>query len=333
MKQSFLLLLLCVFLQKMEAQPFPYILTVDQAEYTPLVETIAATDGVWDDLDIQTPLGFPFQLWGQSTSTLFWYGELTAFNVAGLPAASNTPFLIAYGADLIDRGYDSGISQSPISYKTEGEPGNRIFKMQWANAGFFYDDSNTSFTNLQVWLYEGSNVIELHFGPTEVEDPSVFDFTGPLIGFMDEYSLIDDVFQNVFYLTGPVEHPTVVQSTFSQIDTISSTLHSAPGNGLIYRFTPGVSATGNPQLSDNGIRVYPTLASDAISIALNDPTATILQKGLYYNMFDALGKTVRSGQITNDTERVEIKNLAGGLYYVSIYSPAGLVGTQKVRKQ
>lgn len=333
MKQCFILLLSILFLQGIGAQTFPYTFTVDQAEYVPLTEANGATDGVWDDLDIPTPLGFPFQLWGQSTPTLYWYGELTAFNVAGLPGASNTPFLIAYGSDLIDRGFDSGISQSPVSYKTEGEPGSRIFKMQWANAGFFNDDSNTAFTNLQVWLYEGSNNIELRFGPTEVNDPFIFEFSGPLIGFMDEYNLSNDNFQTLYYLAGPAEHPTLKTATMANVDTLFSTLQNAPGDGLVYRFSPGVSGTDSPQASHNGVRIYPTLASDAISIAVDDPTATTLQKGLHYNIFDALGKTVRSGQITAALERVELTNLAGGVYYVNFYSPAGLVGTQKIWKQ
>jgi len=332
MKQCFILLLSFLFLQSIRAQPFPYTFTVDQAEYVPLTNAIAATDGVWDDLDIQTPLGFPFQLWGQSTSTLLWYGNLTAYNVAGLPGVSNTPFLIAYGADLIDRGFQSGISQSPIFYKTEGQPGNRVFKMQWANAGFFSDDANSAFTNLQVWLYEGSNNIELRFGPTQANNPDLFDFSGPLIGFMDQYNLNTDLFQNLHYLVGPAQNPVVEHITSTQIDTVFYMLYSVPGNGLVYRFSSGVSATQNPQLSDSGVHIYPTLANDAIWIAIDDQT-TLLQKDLHYTIFDALGKTLRNGQVTGTLERIELTNMAGGLYYVNLYTPAGLVGTQKVWKQ
>ena len=142
MKQH--LLFLCfLFAQSIHAQDFPYDFSVEQGVYTPLQNAISANNGmVWDDPSIEAPLGFDFQFFGQTASTLYWYGG-TAFNVFGLPA-NTTPLIIAYGSDLIDRGYDVGISQSPISYKTEGSPGNRIFKMEWSNAGFYDDAPGTA---------------------------------------------------------------------------------------------------------------------------------------------------------------------------------------------
>jgi hypothetical protein len=333
MKQFFILFVWVAFAQMGRAQTIPYTFIVDQADYVPLTNAIAANDGVWDDPDITTPLGFQFELWGQPMTSIFWYGELTANIVGGLPNADPTPLLISYGADLIDRGYDSGVSLSPISYKTEGAPGSRIFKMEWANAGFFEDETGDAFTNMQVWLYEGTNNIEIRFGPTQVNDLSVFtDFSGPLIGLMDQYSINAGTFQNLYYLAGPTEHPTLNQVSLSSADTLNATLNDAPGNGLVYRFTTNTVGINTLNSLDQQVRVFPSLATDAISIAF-DSDITVENSDFRYRITDQLGKNVQGGTMTDALTRVDVSSLPAGAYYVTLYSPEHLLATKKVWKQ
>lgn len=328
MKHLFTLLLCSLFLHHAHTQTFPYTFSVEHGTYTPLTNAISVNNGqIWDDIEENVPLGFGFQFMGETTEILHWFGN-TAYNIFGLPAVE-TPLLMSYGADLIDRGYNSDKSLSPISFKTEGEPGSRIFKMEWANAGFFGDDTGNDFVNTQLWIYEGSHDVEMHFGPTLSTSPTNFDYTGPLIGFISEYSFSTEDFQDFWYLSGPVDSPVLSHlSSEEGVDTLQQTLNGAPGNGLIYRFSTGVVAVGDPGQVDHGIQVYPSLVTDAFSIAVRDRNA-----GLRYTVFDALGKAVRSGQVNGDLERVEMSGLPAGLYYVNLFSAEGSFATKKIWKE
>ena len=333
MKQFSILLFCGLMTHALHAQTFPYTLTVDQAPYAPLENATALTDGVWDDPDLQTPLGFNFQMFGQTIPSLYWYGELTANLVAGAPTTGSTPFLIAYGVDLVDRGYESGTSLSPIRYKTEGMPGNRIFKMEWANAGFYEDATGEAFINFQVWLYEGSNNVELRFGPVQTNDQQVFtDFSGPLIGFMDQFSVQNGTFNNLFYLTGAPEHPILQQANINNADTLFNTLNGTPADGTIYRFSTTTVGTDNPETVAQQARVFPTLAKDAVSIELSDELFAS-NTDVRYRIVDQWGKNLRSGQVTDAITRVDMSTLPSGAYYVNLYSPDQVVTTAKVWKE
>jgi hypothetical protein len=62
--------------------------------------------------------------------------------------------IIPFGSSLIDRGFGSGNSQSPLSYQVTGNSGDQIFKIQWENAGFLneYDALGTlnDYINFQI---------------------------------------------------------------------------------------------------------------------------------------------------------------------------------------
>ena len=137
--------------------------------------------------------------------------------------------IMPFDTDLIDRGDFTGISKSPIRYKVEGAAGSRILKIEWKNVGFyeegdFYGTLN-DFISFQLWLYEGSNTIEMHYGAHQVTDPSVnyFGETGPLVG------LADEALSNIYLLSGNPANPLVASSF--------STLNGTPANGTIYTFT------------------------------------------------------------------------------------------------
>ena len=330
MKQ-FLLFLSFFFLQSIQAQNFPYDFSVEQGTYTPLTNATPITDSVaWDDIDILAPLGFDFTLFGQTTQTLFQDANFT-FNIFGMQA-DPTPMIISYGTDLIDRGYDSGISQSPITYKVEGAPGSRIFKIQWANAGFYEDQTEAAFTNTQMWIFEGSNDVELHFGPTDLNNQDVFvDNTGPLFGFIDKYDLANDEFDNMWYLSGPVNNPTVKTITFANVDTLYQTVDGAPGDGLIYRFRYMVDIK-DPQQFSSQVRVFPSIAANTITIAITDELAG-LEKEMQYEIIDPLGKKVQRGLVAGTSTQVDLAGLSGGVYFVNLFSPSGVIATKKIVKQ
>ncbi|MDO5655921.1 MAG: hypothetical protein Q4G27_07255 [Flavobacteriaceae bacterium] len=99
----------------------------------------------------------------------------------------------ALNADLGNLGQGGGLS--PISYVLEGEIGTRIFKMQYSNIGFREDieanNISTDFANFQLWLYESTNIIEVHFGESLITDNSL-DFQGnpgPFVALIPEFQI------------------------------------------------------------------------------------------------------------------------------------------------
>jgi hypothetical protein len=60
------------------------------------------------------------------------------------------------------------IPATEISYKTTGQPGNRILKVQYKYLGFLNNSDPTYYTNFQVWFYEGEDKLEFHYGPRNI---------------------------------------------------------------------------------------------------------------------------------------------------------------------
>ncbi|MEK6616027.1 MAG: hypothetical protein AABZ32_07945, partial [Bacteroidota bacterium] len=184
----------------------PYTFSYSMGTYTNLVNPISINAGLtWDDPTFSIPIGFNFTLWNNTISTIntdvFWLGGILTPSVSGIQ-----PFL-GYLADITDRASTptnwDGMpgSLSPISYEVTGTTGNKIFKMEWKNAGFYEDINNnsvsTDYVNLQMWLYEGTNNIEIRFGNSSITQPNLVyaGDPGPAIGVgMYDYNLDTLVF-------------------------------------------------------------------------------------------------------------------------------------------
>lgn len=188
---------------------------------------------IWDQPEYTIPMGFPFELNGHAVTSFHFDGS-------GSRMASNTqvPFVVAqvfpFESDLIDRGTIGGTSLSPISYIIEGVPGSRIQKIEFKNAGSYYEydvqGTLNMYVNFQCWLFEGSNNIEFHFGPNHVDIPILFygGGTGPLSGLRDYDEFLNQV-SNGHYLIGSPSNPFMSED----IGFINGT----PATGTVYHFT------------------------------------------------------------------------------------------------
>jgi hypothetical protein len=115
--------------------------------YQNLQNSNILTNNDWDDPNLSAPIGFNFQIETQSFSTIY----IPDWSVGGIASSSPTnvgaiPVFIPIAQDIISR----GVNISPISYKTEGTVGSRIFKLEWNNFGFFDDSTNNDFMNMQI---------------------------------------------------------------------------------------------------------------------------------------------------------------------------------------
>jgi hypothetical protein len=284
-----------------------YSFSMSSGTYTNLVNPISLNNNeVWDDPEFMVDIPFPFYLNNTLLTSLSFDG-LGGVLLGVSPSAPDLfEILMAFNTDLIDRGYDDEVSVSPLSYLVTGNTGSQILKIEWQNVGSYDDDSRSMYINFQVWLYEGSNNIECHFGPGMINDPATFyyDQSGAWIGFYT-FNTVDEEPLNIHFLTGPVANPTLVHAV-DEIEAITGT----PSNGTVYRFTSATAGVNS--LGKSSTKIFPNPANDVITIATTD----LLEQA--YQITDITGKVVKTGFLLNTQEKVNISDLNSGIYIFKI---------------
>ena len=154
--------------QAIPAKVNEYTFTKSTTTYTEFsdgtVVAIASGGGTTDDgyTSLQN-IGFQFQLAG-STFTQFSINSNGYITLGALASVSSYSVLGSAETNVIafnNRDFNNNAS-SVYRYKVEGSAPNRILKIQAKN---FYRYNNTNHTgNAQIWLYEGSNKIEIIYG-------------------------------------------------------------------------------------------------------------------------------------------------------------------------
>src|ERR1044071_1371417 len=115
---------------------FNYTYSVKQETYQPLTGGISLNNNtLWDEEFYRIPIGFSFVLDGDTIDSCYVAGPTAIFNDTSGNSVSCFWTILA---DLYDRGtHNGGFSLSPLSYLTAGVAGNRICKIEIANAGFW----------------------------------------------------------------------------------------------------------------------------------------------------------------------------------------------------
>lgn len=335
MKKIILFSLSFYILFTVKAQTYNFSSTT--GTYSNLTGSISLNNtSPWDDPEFTIPIGFNFQYFNTTITefSLFGIGDGADLSTQTIPTGT-LPILLVYGADIADRGYDDNNqnattgSLSNISYLLEGTVGNRILKIEWNNVGFYEDiiddDISTDFTNFQLWLFEGSNAIEIHFGPNSITQPSL-DFdneTGARIGLVENYNFnTDTLVGTANMLDGNPSNPMLVNTTDPTLE--SNYLNGVIPNGTIYRFENTSLSIEDFTIYNDNISLYPNPASNYFSITSKSKIETI-------TLYNVSGTKIKT--IDYDTnEKVDISNLNAGLYFASITSPKGTV-TKKIIKQ
>jgi len=279
--------------------------------YTPLSNATPVDlqgDDLWDDPEFTVELGFDFQLNGTSNSSLLQLDLGAGLGNIG----NNEGNIFGYFSDLINGAAIEGAATSTITYETSGTPGDRIFKLQYANAAFYSEvegeGSADNLTNFQIWLYETDNAVEIHFGSSTISDPELVyeGFPGPQIGFFLGIPFDSFIPDYAYGLNGSPSNPT-----FGPIDieSFDFSLTGTPESGRVYRFVPsGTVSTENA--TDNPFSVFPTIATDVVNVKGVDGNPV-------YRIFDLTGKEVASGRLDQNA-RIRVNSLIDGLYLISI---------------
>lgn len=214
-----------------------YSFSASQGTYTDLVNPTSINNNqFWnsDNFDL-VALPFSFSVFNNTFSYFTFSNNnffLTTTNLFEDEDENSYSLLIPIQAFIQDRDITENGSLSPISYKTEGTAGSRIFKMEIKNAGLeeeiWEEQVSTSFLNYQIWLYEGTGKIEYHFGPSSVSNLPYLNGDENIYSFFETETR---TFIKAAFLSGLSTNPTY--SEISDPNLVPSGLSAIPANGQI----------------------------------------------------------------------------------------------------
>ncbi|MCF6307727.1 MAG: T9SS type A sorting domain-containing protein [Flavobacteriaceae bacterium] len=304
-----------------------YNFETENLTYQDLTGSISLNNGeYWDDPEFIIPFGFDFQI----SSFLFDTIYVIEFGPGGILSSSNNdtgilPIFAPITQDIESREDVKGNSTSPISYKVEGVAGSQILKIEWKNFGFYGDTTENDFMNMQVWLYEGTNVIEYRYGESDINNPneSFEGGTGPVVILFTSFNIDTGVFvDNGYMLHGNPEDPSVLVYEAGSEPGELAALEGIIPNGTVYRFTPEELSIEDYQEIE--FNIFPNPVSSYLFFQTN---ITEYKVSVYNN----LGQEM---YVQNNQENsINVSNLSSGLYIVKFETEKGFVNKKFIKKE
>lgn len=281
--------------------------------YIEISEENLAVNFSWDDPTYSVPIGFDFNLMGTTTGFLHSNDTFLGGTLIANEEIVAWDLLWVTTLDVIDAGYAMNTFESPISYITEGEPGSRIFKMQWKDVGLYdeYDAEGTANNklNFQLWLYEGSNDIEVRWGPNTVKETFYITNVWNSCGLLDD-AVSEGSFGGGLFVTGTPMSPTALNIE-NENDFFSVQILGLPENGRVYRFEAGALSIDAVETADANLRVYPTAVHDFVYV-------DGLQSGAFsVDVLSPDGRHVQRDQAISG-QALNLSHLPTGMYLITI---------------
>jgi hypothetical protein len=316
MKKITLFLSVALGALNIQAQNDYTLTTTTGQTYTELTGATSVNNGQpWDwDYYGEFNLPFSFSFAGEAVNRFLFDDDYFAFvapgadydtDIDGVYLAYPTSFFIQ------DRTYSNGTSTTPISYKTEGTVPNRILKLEIKNAGaesasYLGFEEDEFYMNFQIWLYEGTNVIEFRYGTNNVSQELI-------------NAYLEDGGLNVVALFGPVKGYVIsgnaANATYGEYteETFPGNINltAFPASGTVYKLTPAATA-GGPAFNANTFSLYPNPATTVLNIRAADATDA------HYAIYNIMGTLVAEGSLTGIDTAINTANLQDGVYVLNI---------------
>lgn len=328
-----LLALSMLFVTKMSAQIGGYWFNVSGGTYTELGSpTVVSASTPWDSTaNFTIPIGFSFSVESYTTNNVYLHG-VNSFCIDTFTHPILNGFQLLNAA-LIDRG--AGSSNSPISYELTGTSGSRILKVQIKNAGFIQELINHSslndYVNMQLWLYEGSNVVEIHFGASSIHHAAeyfAYSFGNPMIGHSRRKNMTGDGTLYTVNGVGTSASDLLMNdsATFSSfgVTYLPQGILGFPPDGTIFKFSP--LKTNVPLVNVKDAHIYPTACKSGIYVDYNSSENTT------FEVISVRGiPTTMKGNLQNGSNYIDLSKIAAGTYVLRLQNSTGSY-TQKFVK-
>ncbi|WP_317899211.1 T9SS type A sorting domain-containing protein [Aurantibacillus circumpalustris] len=296
--------------------------TVPYQEFT----GVSVSNGLmWDDSNFPITMGFNFKLYGASGNIInFAEGSFATFDN---PTLSVLTLATPMFEDLCDRAFlpatsnegDSG-GISDISYSVTGTVGNKICMIQVKDAGFYEEiaayDTSESYVNFQLWLYEGTNDIEIRFGDVNIQNPqdNLLNPAGFHCGLAEQVDLNTAVNVSANVLNGPASNPAMVGLGTTLAEVVTGTVQS----GRVYKFSrvnPNLVGISNVNFSEQ-MSFFPNPAST--KLYCNTPADLMKEVEIYFYSLD--GKLVSEKKLESE---IDISEIGKGVYLLKTKSKNG----------
>ncbi len=299
------------------AQTVPYLFSQTAQPYQMLADPTPLTFEwmPWKAGDqVKVPIGFVFRFCEADFDSVTV--DLSSRLCFGEPQMPGNLCFAGFSEAITDLFYvmpGATESLSPVAFELTGTPGNRIFKIQWENAGFS-TGLPEDFIHFQIWLCENNHRIEIHFGPRHISSSEVYeggDGTGPVIGFINEPE------GEFLYLFGDAQNPVYGYPPFG-----FKGLEGTPDPGTVFRFTPFTNMAVAPANQSPGLIHYPADHQILLTNATHAEQLTIT---------DCTGKILEVFPLPHrDTVALIHKPYPAGLYVITIQSNPHYFITKKI---
>lgn len=298
-----------------KAQDF-YTFTKSEATYQELTDAVSMNDGeAWWFLSEMGPFEatFPVSVFGQEFNKFaFIDGNFITFN-------DDDPIITFFYptiAFLMDKGYPDS-SQSPVSYKIEGNEGSRTLKLEVKNAGLIDDMDGALpllYLNYQIWFYEEDSSIEYHYGDHNITDISILNDEGINIAGIDLYNLSAEVTEQAAIVSGEITNPSYYEFA-SESDIPENpediTLDGMPQPNTVYRFALNPASVNG--MAKTSFSLYPNPVTNQLNLTFNESIYTS------YTIYDLTGRSVLSGTVNGeDNMQIHVGSMQNGTYLLTI---------------
>lgn len=282
-----------------------------------------ATDWLEIESDFSAVPPFDFNVYGKPVYGLTsYFTPSLLFFVSENEEDSELLFLVPFGSpQLQNRAMAAGSNEmSDISTKIEGDVGERIMKIQYRNAGLAGEiDSlgvSTDFVNFQLWLYEATNAIEIHYGNYQItnENISFEGASGPSFGmYMIEEEILETGDPDVaIFLENDPMSPDLMRETS---DVESRALSGMPPTGMIYTLSPIADTTSTTNTTEilwmEGVDVFPNPTAGTLQISVENQDLV----GADYVLTSMTGKVIAQGEAVEQAE-ISLLGLPAGTYFL-----------------
>ncbi len=180
-----ILIFSCILFTGVAFSQEAYIFSTFTDPYTEFSDGTSLVEEGWIEPQFSIPLGFDFTSLNVTSDMLVSDDVGGTYSILSANESASAVFgVLEY---IVDGAIVNGAQASTISYKVEGVEGSQICKVQLTDCAFFYEvyggeASAENRMSYQIWLYEGSNAVEIRFGPSEVPNPPGFDGSNCQVG-------------------------------------------------------------------------------------------------------------------------------------------------------